>query len=160
MVDTVLRKILIDRSVDDAVTYCKGVISDLLQNRIDISLLVISKSLSKKSGNEIEEGKPADNKNNNKKNTYQGKQAHVELAEKMRKRDEGNAPNIGDRVAYVMVRGAKGSKNYEKSEDPVYVLEHDLPLDINYYMENQIKKPLLRIFKPIFKNPELTLFCI
>jgi len=27
---------------------------------------------------------------NDKKNTYQGKQAHVELAEKMRKRDEGN----------------------------------------------------------------------
>ena len=46
------KKILVDKSVDDAVTYCKGIISDLLQNRIDISLLIISKSLSKKSEEE------------------------------------------------------------------------------------------------------------
>jgi len=156
MVETVLKKILIDRSVDDAVNYCKGIISDLLQNRIDISLLVISKSLSKKTVTEEEQSK-MDNKN--KKNTYQAKQAHVELAEKMRKRDEGTAPNIGDRVAYVIIKGNKGSKFYENSEDPKYVLDNGLPIDINYYLENQIKKPLLRIFKPILKNPEFTLFC-
>lgn len=94
LVETVLRKILIDRSVNDAIEYCKGIISDLLQNKIDISLLVISKSLSKnaKVEDETVEGdpnKPKDKKAN-KKNTYQAKQAHVELAEKMRKRDEGN----------------------------------------------------------------------
>jgi DNA polymerase delta subunit 1 len=157
MVETVLKKVLIDRSVDDAVNYCRGLISDLLQNRIDISLLVISKSLSKKAATEEEQNKPGDK---NKKNTYQAKQAHVELAEKMRKRDEGTAPNIGDRVAYVIIKGNKGSKFYENSEDPRYVLENGLPIDINYYLENQIKKPLLRIFKVILKNPELTLFCI
>jgi DNA polymerase delta subunit 1 len=156
LVETVLKKILIDRSVDDAVNYCKGIISDLLQNRIDISLLVISKSLSKKTGGDDEETKPGDK--NNKKNTYQAKQAHVELAEKLRKRDEGTAPNIGDRVAYVIIKGTKGSKNYENAEDPRYVLENDLPIDINYYLENQIKKPLLRIFKPILNNPDKILF--
>jgi DNA polymerase delta subunit 1 len=83
MVETILKKILIDRSVDDAVNYCKGLISDLLQNKIDISLLIISKSLSKKSGTDDNNGK------GNKKNTYVSKQAHVELAEKMKKRDDG-----------------------------------------------------------------------
>jgi DNA polymerase delta subunit 1 len=58
---------------------------------------------------------------------YAAKQAHVELAERMRKRDagempvhgtksfvtdtlklEGSAPSLGDRVAYVIVKGMKG----------------------------------------------------
>jgi len=39
---------------------------------------------------------------------YAGKQAHVELAERMKKRDAGSAPALGDRVAYVIVQGAKG----------------------------------------------------
>jgi len=49
---------------------------------------------------------------------------------------------------------------YENSEDPKYVLEHDLPIDTNYYIENQIKKPLLRIFSPINEKAEQILFCI
>lgn len=57
---------------------------------------------------------------------YAGKQAHVELAERMRQRDAGNmyqlrilnvrtqcvtgsAPALGDRVAYVIIKGIKGS---------------------------------------------------
>ncbi len=39
---------------------------------------------------------------------YAGKQAHVELAERMRKRDAGSAPNMGDRVAYVIIKASKG----------------------------------------------------
>ena len=42
----------------------------------------------------------------------------------MKKRDAGSAPTLGDRVAYVIVKGAGGSKNYEKSEDPIFVLEN------------------------------------
>jgi DNA polymerase delta subunit 1 len=57
-----------------------------------------------------------------------------------------------------MIRGAKGAKGYEKSEDPLFVLENDLPIDYNHYMEHQLKQPLLRIFEPIFSNPEATLF--
>lgn len=160
MVETVLNKILIDRNVEDSINYCKGVISDLLQNRIDISLLVISKTLSKKADTNEEGGdnNGAAKNNANKKNTYQARQAHVELAEKMRLREAATAPNIGDRVPYVMIKGNKGSKNYENSEDPRHVLENDLPIDIQYYLEHQIKKPLLRIYQPILKNPELTLF--
>ena len=39
---------------------------------------------------------------------YTNKQAHVELAMRMRKRDPGSAPNVGDRVAYVIIQAAKG----------------------------------------------------
>lgn len=43
VVTTCLEKILIERNVSAAVEYVKGVISDLLMNKIDLSLLVISK---------------------------------------------------------------------------------------------------------------------
>lgn len=39
---------------------------------------------------------------------YKVKSAHVELAEKMRKRDPATAPAIGDRVPYVIIKAAKG----------------------------------------------------
>ena len=85
----------------------------------------------------------------------------MRLAERMKQRDAASAPTVGDRVAYVVVKGTKGSKAYEKSEDPIYVLENNLPIDFSYYIENQIKLPLLRIFEPIYgdeKKAELELF--
>lgn len=36
-----------------------------------------------------------------------------------------------------------------KAEDPIYVLENCIPIDSKYYLENQLAKPLLRIFEPI-----------
>lgn len=66
-------------------------ISELLQNKMDISLLVITKSL----------GKSADSEG------YTAKQAHVELAMRMKKRDPGTAPNVGDRVPYVIIQVRK-----------------------------------------------------
>lgn len=83
------------------------------------------------------------------KENYDGKQAHVELAERMKKRDAGSAPGLGDRVAYVMIKGATGSKNWERSEDPIFVLENNVPIDTRYYLDNQLAKPLTRIFEPI-----------
>ncbi len=44
VVTTCLERILIGRDVEGAVAYVKGVIADLLMNRIDLSLLVISKA--------------------------------------------------------------------------------------------------------------------
>lgn len=67
----------------------------------------------------------------------------------MKKRDAGSAPALGDRVAYVIVKGIKGAAAYEKSEDPLYVLENNVPIDTRYYLENQLSKPLMRIFEPI-----------
>ena len=76
--------------------HAKQTIADLLCNRVDISQLVITKELAK--------------------TDYTAKQAHVELAAKMKKRDAGNAPKLGDRVPYVIVAAAKGTPAYEKAE--------------------------------------------
>lgn len=136
VVETVLHKILIGRSVRGAITYVKQMISDLLQNKVDISLLVITKSMSK----------TADSKD------YKAKQAHVELAKRMKERDAGTAPVLGDRVPYVIIKAAKNTPLYMKSEDPIYVLENNLPIDTKYYLDNQLKKPLMRIMEPITNN--------
>ena len=76
----------------------------------------------------------------------------MKLAERMHKRDAGSAPTIGDRISYVMIKGSKDQKAYDLAEDPIYALNHDLPIDFNHYLENQIKAPLIRIFEPIFGN--------
>ena len=34
-------------------------------------------------------------------------------------------------------------------QDPIYVLENNIPIDTQYYLEQQLSKPLLRIFEPI-----------
>ncbi|KIH87952.1 DNA polymerase delta subunit 1 [Sporothrix brasiliensis 5110] len=129
VIEKVLRMMLIDQDEVGAQAYVRDIISDLLQNKIDMSKLVITKALTKES--------------------YKAKQAHVELAERMKKRDPGSAPGLGDRVAYVMVKGATGSKNFERSEDPIFVLENNVPIDTKYYLDNQLAKPLGRIFEPI-----------
>lgn len=129
VMNTCLQKLLIERNPDGAIDHAKQVISDLLMNKIDISQLVITKELSK--------------------SDYTAKQAHVELANKMRKRDAGTAPKLGDRVPYVIISAAKNTPAYAKAEDPIYVLENSIPIDTKYYLENQLSKPLLRIFEPI-----------
>merc|ERR1712079_658851 len=126
-----LRKILIERDPEGAMEFAKQNISDLLCNRVDISQLVITKELTKTDKD------------------YAAKQAHVELANKMRKRDPGSAPKLGDRVPYVIIAAAKGTPAYQKAEDPIHVLENNIPIDAEYYLTNQLSKPLLRIFEPI-----------
>jgi len=106
---------------------------------MDMSLLVITKAL----------GKIQD---------YKVKAAHVELTERMKKRDEATAPKTGDRVAYVIVKGPKGARAYEKVEDPLFALENGIALDTDYYLEHQLQQPLMRIFEPILGDKINTLF--
>ncbi len=136
VIGTSLNKILMNRDVPGAIAYVKSVISDLLMNRLDLSMLVISKALSKEA------------------DEYDSKQAHAELAERMRKRDPHTAPTVGDRVPYVITKGAKGARAFEKAEDPIYVLDNNIPIDTTYYLEQQLSQPLMRIFEPIMSNPK------
>merc|ERR1712130_182334 len=55
----------------------------------------------------------------------------------------------GDRVSYVITKGSKKAKAFEKAEDPLYALENTMALDTDYYLKNQLDKPLTRIFEPI-----------
>ncbi|XP_062471907.1 DNA polymerase delta catalytic subunit-like, partial [Pezoporus occidentalis] len=131
LVTACLRRILLHRDPAGAVLHAQEVISDLLCDRLDLSQLVITKELTRAARD------------------YAAPQPHVSLAQRMRQRDPGSAPALGDRVPYVIVTGAKGAAAYTRSEDPLYALEHNLPIDSRYYLEQQLGKPLLRIFEPI-----------
>ena len=147
LVNTCLKLILIKRDYEKAIEHWKGVISDLLQNRIDLSMLIITKTLNK-----------AFSSDGGRAQKYEQKTAHGELAQKMQKREEVKAPVIGERIAFVMIKGTKNSKAYEKSEDPLVVLEKGIPIDYDAYLEKQLKKPLSKIFDPILGNTSKELF--
>ena len=51
-------------------------------------------------------------------------------------------------------QGAKGAKSYEKAEDPIYALEHGLPIDFQHYLDHHLELPLSRLFGPMMRNPK------
>jgi DNA polymerase delta subunit 1 len=144
VITTTLNILLIDQSIPKVCAYVKKQIQSLLLNEVDLSQLVLSTSLSKTVD--------ADD--------YTIKLAHSELAETMRKRDAATAPVLGDRVAYVVVQGMKKAKKFEKVEDPMYAMEHDVPTDHTFYLDKQLKQPLERILVPVIGEERFkTLFC-
>jgi len=137
ILDNVIKILLIQFDLKGSIEYVKNQIQLLLTNKVDLSKLIISKSL--------------------KAGLYKNKQPHSELVEKIKLRDPGNAPSVGDRIPFVIIKGSD-EKVYTRSEDPVYVLENNLSIDSNYYLNKQLKKPLLRLFGPIIPNAESVLF--
>ena len=134
---TCLELVLKEGKVEEAVEHVRSVVLRL-QN-LDLSLdpslledLTLTRRYTKSSG------------------SYKNKQPHIQLVEKIRERG-GTVPGVGDRVPFVIVQGKRGKKNKElfvnRAEDPSYVLEKNIPLDADYYLEKQILPPVLRIFE-------------
>merc|ERR1719456_1553196 len=76
----------------------------------------------------------------------------------MRKRDPKTAPATGDRVPYVILKGSKNQPAYEKAEDPIYVLEQNLSIDAQHYIDHQLKQPVMRILENIVPKAESVIF--
>jgi DNA polymerase delta subunit 1 len=45
-------------------------------------------------------------------------------------------------------------KIYEKAEDPIWALEHNLPIDFQHYLDHHLELPLARLFGPMMRNPK------
>jgi DNA polymerase delta subunit 1 len=75
---------------------------------------------------------------------------HVAVVRKMRAREPGSEPQSGDRVQFVLIdTGDPNAKQFEKSEDPVWVLANNIPLDYNYYFTNKFMNPVCDLLEPI-----------
>jgi len=73
--------------------------------------------------------------------------AHAVLAERMKDRDEGSAPQVGDRLAYMYVEERKGQKKQgDRIEQIDYVKEKGLKPDTEFYITNQIQNPVAQLF--------------
>ena len=125
----VLEILLKEQNPRKAFDYVKGVLEKLEKNEIPLEDLVITKSISKN---------PKD---------YKGIQPHVELVKKLRKRSPAEAPGVGDRVSFVIVKGPQLVS--KRAEDPEYVKKHKLKIDSRYYIESQLLPPLERVFETI-----------
>lgn len=125
----VLELVLIEGDVDRAVEHVKKVISDIrdLDPRRDseiIESLVLTRTLTRKT------------------DSYKNKQPHLTVAENLKRRT-GVMPSIGTRIPFVIVAG-KGLF-VDRAEDPDYVREHNVPIDVDYYVRKQILPPVERI---------------
>ena len=123
---------------DKAVEYIKKNLSDLVQNKVDPSLFIMSKKL-----------KPLDSYKS------KGAQPHVTLYYKHLKRDPRNAPRVGDRVPYIIKQGSKSDKVNEKAEDPLYAIKNGISVDSNWYLDSQIKGPIQRILEYVISEKKL-----
>ena len=73
--------------------------------------------------------------------------AHAVLAGRMKTRDEGSAPQVGDRLAYVYVAERKDQKKQgDKIEHVDYVRQHKLKPDVEFYITNQLQNPIAQMF--------------
>ena len=135
----VLNTLLYDRDTEGAATIVKDAVIDLIEGRVPMDQLVISKSL-----------------RDNYKSTSQ---PHLTVRDHMRLRMPGSEPKSGERVPYVYVdTGDKKHKQYQKAEDPGYVRENGLPVDTKYYINNQMKKSITPLFELLQDDAEKMLF--
>jgi len=86
-------------------------------------------------------------------------QSHVQVVVKMRERKPGSEPQSGDRVPYLLTKtDDPNAKAFEKSEDPKYVEEHNIPVDYQYYFENKFLNPVCDLLDPLFENTKQEIF--
>jgi DNA polymerase elongation subunit (family B) len=76
---------------------------------------------------------------------------HVALARKRELRDKMDKVASGDRIPYVFANYVS-SKQFEKVEDPQYVIKNRIPIDYVYYFEHQFKSALETIFSPMLQD--------
>jgi DNA polymerase elongation subunit (family B) len=71
--------------------------------------------------------------------------AHRILADRMTKRDPGNAPSVGERLQYVYIQTDK-KLQADKIETIDFVQKNKLKLDSTFYITNQIQNPVAQLF--------------
>lgn len=138
---TVLNMIMYDRAIFESIDFVQGKALELLEHKVPVEQLIVSKSMRK------------DYKND--------KQPHLAVAAKQESRNPGAGPKCGERVPYlIMDTGNPKHLQFEKAEDPVYVVENNLQhkVDVLYYLEHSLISPLQSFFELFIDNPKHSIF--
>jgi DNA polymerase elongation subunit (family B) len=123
-----------DGDISKAMKFTKDFLQNIVDGKIDLKKLVISKSL---------------------RDFYKNPDsiAHKVLADRMGKRDPGNKPAVGSRIPYVYFQTKKKVKlQGEKIEHPDYMIANNLKPDYTFYITNQIMKPLTQIYALVLEQ--------
>ena len=136
--NVLLNKIVEESDLEGAKKETKRLVGKLLDDKVPIEDLIVSKRLRGKY------------KTVNKAGNQVPLPAHAVLAKKMAIRDPIGAPKSGDRVPYVFVEVKdKKAKQCDRIEDPEYVKKNNVIIDSIYYFEHQVETPLLTILSCI-----------
>lgn len=122
--------ILNEQDIPKSVQFLKNNLNDLITGKFPLESLIITKSLR------------ADYKDPE-------KIAHKVLAERMGERDPGNKPMVNDRIPFVYIETPGNNKNVlqgERIEHPEYIRKQNLKPDYEFYITNQIMKPVLQLY--------------
>ena len=123
-------RLLNHQDVPGAVQAVKKVVRDLVEGRMKLSQLTITKSLR----SEYKTTPPA----------------HKVLANRIAERDPGNAPASGERIGYVYVQALAGQQasklQGDRVETPAWIMKNKLKPDAEYYIDHQLYNPLAQLF--------------
>ena len=134
----VLDILMFDRDVEKAKRYVKQFAKDLLNGKVPMHKMTVSKSLRD------------DYKNQN--------QPHIYVAKKIGERNPGSEPKSGDRVPYIFLEKESKGLLCEKAEDPKYAEENNLKIDTLYYLDHCLINPMCTLFEVFLSNPKKELF--
>jgi DNA polymerase elongation subunit (family B) len=117
-------------TVKQAADFVKDQLTKVVRNQLPMEKFVITKQL---------------------RDDYKdpGKIAHRVLADRMSERDPGNAPAVGDRMAFVYIQtNSQGKKvlQGDRIESVDYAKEKKLKPDTQFYITNQIQNPVSQLF--------------
>lgn len=123
-----------EQNMERAISFLKNYLQDLIDEKIPLEKLIITKSL-----------------NSNYKNPQQI--AHKVLADRMGQRDSGNKPSVGDRVPYVYIHNpSKTALQGDRIEHPVYMKQNGIKPNYAFYITNQIMKPVQQLFALVLED--------
>ena len=135
----ILNAIMHDKNPDAALEVARQHIVRVLAGGVPIDKFVVSKTL---------------------RGGYKNAaQPHVYVADKIRRR-RGYPVNHGERVPYVFIEDLTkpDALQAERAEDPKYAEEHDLPLDVLYYLDHQLQSPIVSLFELMVDDAEDAVF--
>jgi DNA polymerase elongation subunit (family B) len=120
------------RDIPGAIKCVKDKVKELVEGKMKLSQLTITKSLRAEYSSSV------------------SLPPHKMLADRITARDPGNAPASGDRIGFVYIKpppGQQASKlQGERVETPQYIVEQNLKVDPEYYIEHQLFNPLSQLF--------------
>ena len=130
----ILNILMKNNNVQDAIQYLNESLENLINGTVSMDKLTITKALRSDYKNPVQIG-------------------HWVLAERIGKRDPGNRPKPGDRMKFVFIENKdKKALVGDKIETPEFILENKLQIDYNYYITNQLMKPLQQLFGLALEN--------
>lgn len=131
----VLIRLCKHNDVQGAIDYARQVVLQLLENRVSIEDLTMSKQLTRR---------PQD---------YKNPAPHSELAKKLQATQPAHiAPKTGDRIDFLIRPGYRGEKTCMRAVTPEDVREGKESADTRWYLSNQLQQPLQRIFEMLMEN--------